>query len=151
MSALHVNSKILEFNALTMMKDVGVNESSIIEFSRICVDKNADLPAPNRVSDDALTEKLLMAVTMPPALAQTADALLQCPAANRDVRFYAQPVAAIGGGPAVPGGWHRRAVITYLDELWRAAFKRGELKFTSPTNRPAHTSPSCPLIALMEW
>ena len=142
MSALHVNSKILEFNALTMMKDVGVNESSIIEFSRICVDKNADLPAPNRVSDDALTEKLLMAVTMPPALAQTADALLQCPAANRDVRFYAQPVAAIGGGPAVPGGWHRRAVITYLDELWRAAFKRGELKFTSPTNRPARTGPS---------
>ena len=58
MSALHVNSKILEFNALTMMKDVGVNESSIIEFSRICVDKNADLPAPNRVSDDALTEKM---------------------------------------------------------------------------------------------
>ena len=54
-----------------MQKDVGINEQLIIEFSRICVEKNADLPAPNRFSDDALTEKLLMAVMMPPALAQT--------------------------------------------------------------------------------
>ncbi len=142
MSALHINTKIIEFNGLTMLKDVGINEQSIIEFSRICVEKNADLPAPNRFSDDALTEKLLIAVSMPPALAQTVDALLQCPAPNRDARFYSQPVAAAGGGPAVPGGWNRRSVIAYLDELWRAAFKRGELKFASPTNRPSRTGPS---------
>ena len=36
MSALHINTKIIEFNGLTMQKDVGINEQSIIEFSRIC-------------------------------------------------------------------------------------------------------------------
>ena len=46
MSALHINTKIIEFNGLTMLKDVGINEQSIIEFSRICVEKNARPPRP---------------------------------------------------------------------------------------------------------
>ena len=141
-SALHVNTKILEYHGLTMAKDVGITESSITDFNRLVVDKNADLPAANRFSDDSMTEKIIGAIVYPPGLAVVADALLQCPAANRDARFYAQPVPAAGGGPAVPGGWDRRAVVLHFDELWRAAFKRGELKFAAPTSRPARLGPS---------
>lgn len=141
-SALHINTKILEYNGLTMPKDVGITEASVTDFNRLIVKKNADLPIANRFNDDSMTEKLLGAIIIPPTIAQIADMLLQCPTANRDARFYTQPVAAAGGGPAVPGRWIRRAVVQHLDELWRAAFKRGELKFAAPTSRPTRTGPS---------
>ena len=141
-SALHINTKILEYNGLTMAKDVGITEASVTDFNRLIVSKNADLPLANRFSDDSMTEKMLGAIIIPPTLAQIADTLLQCPTANRDARFYTQPVAAVGGGPAVPGGWNRRAVVQHLDELWRSAFKRGEVKFAAPTSRPTRTGPS---------
>jgi hypothetical protein len=44
----------------------------------------------------------------------------------------------------VPGGWRRRDVVDHIDQLWRAAYERGDdgLKFAAPTNAPARSGPS---------
>jgi hypothetical protein len=76
-SALHINTKILEYNGLTILKDVGVTEATITDFNRLIVKKNSDLPIANRFSDDSMTEKMLGAIIIPPTLAQAADSLLQ--------------------------------------------------------------------------
>ena len=143
-STLQTNTRIAEFNALTILKDVGISESTITDFNRLLISKNADLPAGNQFSPDFITEKILGAVTVPATLATICDGLLQCTAADRPARLFAQAVPAIGGGPAVPAGWLSRAVVAYLDELWRASFRRGDggLRFTSPTARPVRQGPS---------
>jgi hypothetical protein len=86
-SALHINTKILEYNGLTIHKDVGVTEATITDFNRLIVKKNTDLPLVNRFSDDSMTEKLLGAIVTPPTLAQAADSLLQCPPGTRTARL----------------------------------------------------------------
>jgi len=59
-SALHINTKILEYNGLTILKDVGVTEATleatITDFNRLIVKKNSDQPLANRFSDDPMTE-----------------------------------------------------------------------------------------------
>ena len=143
-STLHVNMRIAEFNALTILKDAGISESTITDLNRLLISKNADLPITNQYGSDYITEKILGAITVPAHIATICDGLLQCAPTDRPSRLYAQAVAAVGGGPPVPAGWHSRAVVAYLDELWRASFKRGDggLRFTSPTARPARQGPS---------
>ena len=140
-SALHINTKILEWHALSLAKDVGISESSITDFNRLLIEKNEELPQLHQFSDDARTEKLLASIVLPATLAKEADGLLQCPTSDLPPRFYAQ---AVVGPPAVPAGWMGRAVVQSFDELWRAAFKRGDsgLKFAAPTARPGRTGPS---------
>jgi hypothetical protein len=95
-SALHINTKILEYNGLTMLKDVGVTEATVTDFNRLIVKKNSDLPLANRFSDDSMTEKLLGAIITPPTLAQVADSLLQCPPGNRDATDEIDPLDIFG-------------------------------------------------------
>ena len=143
-STLHVNMRITEFNALTIAKDVGISESTVTDFNRLLISKNADLPVANHFGADFITEKILGAMTVPATIATICDGLLQSSPADRPARLYTQAVAAVGVLPAVPAGWNSRAVVTYLDELWRASFKRGDggLRFASPTSRPTRQGPS---------
>ena len=47
-STLHVNMRIAEFNALTILKDAGISESTITDLNRLLISKNADLPITNQ-------------------------------------------------------------------------------------------------------
>ena len=109
-SDLSISSKVLEWHALTMAKDVGISESSIVDFNRLLTAKNTEFPAGAQYDADAMVIKFLTAINRPTSLAAEADKLLQMPKTDLPVRFYTQPVAAQGVLPAVPGGWVRREV-----------------------------------------
>lgn len=55
-STLHVNMRIMEFNGLTIAKDVGISESTVTDFYRLLISKNADLPAANQFDTDFITD-----------------------------------------------------------------------------------------------
>ena len=140
-SALEINKRILEWQQISITKDVGISASTITDLNRVLTRKNADLPAVRRYGSDEIVEKFLGAIITPPTLAKEADDLLQCPKGDLPARFYTQPQPA--AVPPVVGGWERGAIVERFDELWRAAFARGELKFTSPTTqRDLGSSPS---------
>ena len=56
-------------DARNVAKDVGISESTITDFSRLLIEKNAELPAANQFTDDDRTEKLLSSVVLPATLA----------------------------------------------------------------------------------
>ena len=128
-----------EWHGFTIAKNVGVTAASITDFNRLLTEKNAQLPARLQRDTDAVTEKLLNAITVPAALASMANDLLQTAAADRPTALYDQPVV---GPPAVPGGWRRRDVVAKFDGLWRAAFERGELRFAVATGTRERNGPS---------
>ena len=132
-SALRQNQRILEWHATTIPKDVGIQESSIVDLSRKLTTQNEAMG--KLFSADETTEKILGAIVTPPSLAQWASDLLGTPKDKLPERYYTQPVPAAGGIAAVPGGWVKREVVAALDEMWRAAFKRGELRTAAPARR----------------
>ena len=141
-SSLDDGNKIREWWQLTMEKDVGINPDSIVTMNRLITAKNALLTT--SFTGDECTEKFLQSVKRPATLATEAQSLLDAPAVHRPARFYAQGIAAAGGGPAVPGGWIRTAIVEHFDTLWRVKYAAGEdgLRFHAPTTASIRSGPS---------
>lgn len=139
-----VQAQVTEFNSIGLRTHVGIAVNSISALNRKYTAENAKLPAANRFTSDQIVEKFLAAIVLPNSLATQADALLNTRLPNLSEQFYTQPVAAAGAFPAVPGGWKRAEVVSYFDEMWRAAWKRGdpELKFATATLSKERSGPS---------
>ena len=139
-----VQRKLDEFNSIRIKTHVGVNEDSLAALNRKYTADNAELPNAVQFNADQIVEKFLAAITFPASLAAHADSLLNTDSQHISPQFYVQPVAAAGAIPAVPGGWRRVEVVSYFDEMWRAAWKRGdpELKFATATMSQDRAGPS---------
>ena len=143
-SSGRIQSALTAYNSIGIRTHVGISEGTISTLNRKLTAENDDLPVANKFSTDQIVEKFLAAIVLPQSLASTADSLLNTPYPNLSDQFYQQPVAAAPPFAAVPGGWRRAAVVAYVDELWRAAWKRGdpELKFATATLSRDRAGPS---------
>ena len=143
-SSGRIQAALTAYNSIAIRTHVGVAEGSISTLNRKLTAENDDLPAANKFSTDQMVEKFLAAIVLPQSVATQADSLLNTSYANLSDQFYQQAVAPAPPFAAVPGGWRRAAVVEYFDEMWRAAWKRGdpELKFATATLSRDRAGPS---------
>lgn len=131
-----------EWRELSIPKDVGSSENSVLDLNNLLDAKNALIPAAEQFGEDQAAERILRCIAAASRLfAESATKELNAAAGG----FPGQPGFRSFQLPAPAGGGarlrDRPAIVAYYHTQWRAAFRNGSITKAAPTkHRPSSSN-----------
>ena len=135
MDVVDTQDKQAQWQAITIAKDIGVNENTIMELDTMLMTINNDLPAGISYSEDQTCEKILREIAAASRTFQvTATTELNAregPPGQPLTRQFQQGLVALG----TPRLRDKNAMLAWFHAQWRAAVKNGTIAKSAPTSR----------------
>ena len=135
MDVVDTQDKQAQWQAITIAKDIGVNENTIMELDTMLMTINNDLPAGISYSEDQTCEKILREIAAASRTFQvTATTELNAregPPGQPLTRQFQQGLVAVG----TPRLRDKSAMLAWFHAQWRAAVKNGTIAKSAPTSR----------------
>ena len=148
MDVVDTQDKQAQWQSITIAKDIGVHENTIMELDTMLTTINADLPPGSGYTSDQICEKILREVGAASRIFQVTaltelNALEGIPGQPLVRQFQHAPVAVLGA--AAPVRFRdKSAMLAYFHAQWRAAVKNGSIPKSAPTSRhPGKTKIDC--------
>jgi hypothetical protein len=148
MDVVDTQDKQAQWQSITIAKDIGVHENTIMELDTVLTTINADLPLGSGYTSDQICEKILREVGAASRIFQVTaltelNALEGIPGQPLVRQFQHAPVAVLGA--AAPVRFRdKSAMLAYFHAQWRAAVKNGSIPKSAPTSRhPGKTKIDC--------
>lgn len=131
-----------EWREISIPKDVGSSENSILDLSNLLDAKNAMIPAGEQFNEDQAAERILRCIASASRLfAESATKELNASAGGVPGQpgYRSFQLAAPAGGGAMQRD--RPGIVAYYHAQWRAAFKNGSITKSAPTkHRPGSSN-----------
>ena len=135
MDVVDAQDKQAQWHSITIAKDIGASENTIMDLDSLLMTINDDLPAGLQFTSDQICEKILREI----AVASRTFQVTATTELNALEGVPGQPlVRQFQLAPAAPGAVRLRdksAMLAWFHGQWRAAVKNGTIAKSAPTSR----------------